>query len=69
MPCSIRDHYKNFRENIITGDAKPEDKQAAEALKDAIYFQAMVNYDEELTKLTENINEYEYSDLLHEIEI
>ncbi|MCK4639040.1 MAG: hypothetical protein KAT33_06435, partial [Bacteroidales bacterium] len=69
MPCSIRDHYKNFRENIITDKTKPEDKQAAEALKDAIYFQTMVNYDEELAKLTENINEYEYSDLLQEIEI
>jgi MoaA/NifB/PqqE/SkfB family radical SAM enzyme len=69
MPCSIRDHYKNFRENIITDKTKPENKQAAEALKDAIYFQTMVKYDEELTKLTENINEPEYSNLLHEIEI
>ncbi|MCK4408365.1 MAG: radical SAM protein, partial [Bacteroidales bacterium] len=24
MPCSIRDHYKNFRENIITDKTKPE---------------------------------------------
>jgi len=64
MPCSIRDHYKNFRENILTDNAKPEDMQAAEAIKDAIYFQSMVNYDEELTKLTENINEPEYSDVL-----
>ncbi len=66
-------HY-NFKhqmknENIITDDAKPGDVQVAAAFKDAIYFQAMVNYDKELTKLTENINEYEYSDLLHEIEI
>jgi MoaA/NifB/PqqE/SkfB family radical SAM enzyme len=68
MPCSIRDHYKNFRENILTDNAKPEDQQAAEALKDAIYLQSMINYDEELTKLTNNINEDEYRDLLLELE-
>jgi len=68
MPCSIRDHYKNFRENILTDNAKPEDQQAAEALKDAIYLQSMINYDEELTKLTDNINEDEYRDLLLELE-
>ena len=63
MPCSIRDYYKNFRENILTDNAKPEDIQAAEAIKDIFYFQSMVNYDEELTKLTENINEPEYADV------
>jgi len=67
MPCSIRDHYKNFRENILTDNAKPEDIQAAEAIKDPIYFQSMVNYDEELTKLTENINEPEFADILQKI--
>jgi hypothetical protein len=53
MPCSIRDHYKNFRENILTEDSKPEDKQAAEAIEDENYYQTMVNYDDELTKATE----------------
>jgi MoaA/NifB/PqqE/SkfB family radical SAM enzyme len=53
MPCSIRDHYKNFRENIFTEDSKPENKQAAEAIEDENYYQTMVNYDDELTKLTE----------------
>ncbi|MCD4746919.1 MAG: radical SAM protein [Bacteroidales bacterium] len=56
MPCSIRDHYKNFKENILTNDSKPENKQAADALKNTNYFQNMINYDEELTKLTENIH-------------
>ncbi len=68
MPCSIRDHYKNFRENILTDDAKPEDKQAAETLKDLIYFQTMVKYDEELTELTKNIEDPKYNDLLHKME-
>ena len=56
MPCSIRDHYKNFKENILTKDSKPENKEAEEAIKDINYFRAMVNYDEELTKLTENFD-------------
>jgi MoaA/NifB/PqqE/SkfB family radical SAM enzyme len=55
MPCSIRDHYKNFRENIITDNAKPEDKQAEEALKDHDYFNTMIRYDNELELLTERI--------------
>jgi len=56
-------------ENIITGDVKPEDKQAAEILKAAIHLQSLANYDEELTKLTKNIYESEDIDLLEEIEI
>ncbi len=64
MPCSIRDHYKNFRENILTDNAKPGDIQAVEAIKDTFYFQSMVNYDEELTRLTENIKEPEFADVL-----
>ena len=40
----------------LTDDSKPENKEAADALGDANYFQTTVNYDEELTILTENIN-------------
>jgi hypothetical protein len=57
MPCSIRDHYKNFRENILTEDSKPENKQSVEALEDENYYQNMVNYDDELIKLTEIFHE------------
>lgn len=53
MPCSIRDHYKIFRENIFTEDSKPENKQAAEAIEDENYYQTMIDYDDELIKLTE----------------
>ncbi|MCK4661644.1 MAG: radical SAM protein [Bacteroidales bacterium] len=61
MPCSIRDHYKNFRENILTKNSKPENKQAAESLKDENYYQSMVNYDDKLTELTEKINKEKQS--------
>jgi len=60
MPCSIRDHYKNFRENILTKDAKPLDKYAGEALQSKKYYDTMVKYDEELKKLAEKIWEEEY---------
>ena len=53
MPCSIRDHYKNFKENILTKDSKPENIQAAEAIEDETYFNTMVKYDNDLEKLTE----------------
>jgi len=69
VPYYVDNIYELYKEDKNLSDAKPEDKQAAEALKDAIYFQTMVNYDEELTKLTENINESEYSDLLQAIKI
>ena len=55
MPCSIRDHYKNFRENIITNNTKPEDKQAEKALEDHKYYSSMIKYDDELEELTKRI--------------
>lgn len=60
MPCSIRDHYANFRKNIITGDAKGEDKEADAILEDKGYYENMLAYDEKLRNLTEEIWEKEY---------
>jgi MoaA/NifB/PqqE/SkfB family radical SAM enzyme len=51
MPCSIRDHYRNFRENIFTKNSKPENRQAAEALMDENYSQLMEEYDSELERI------------------
>ena len=55
MPCSIRDHYQNFRENILTPQAKPENIQAEQALNDSEYYNNLINYDNELKELTEKI--------------
>lgn len=49
-PCSIRDNYKDFRERILTLDAKPEDENAKVALEDPEYFEKMVQFGEELHK-------------------
>ncbi len=60
MPCSIRDHYENFRKNILTDDVKPEDSDADTALKSDEYYEKMKQYDEHLQKLTQKLWEKEY---------
>lgn len=60
MPCSIRDHYENFRRSILTAENRGEEKVAEDILKDSDYYRRMVQYDEELSDLTANIWEREY---------
>ncbi|MFP4019484.1 MAG: radical SAM/SPASM domain-containing protein [Bacteroidales bacterium] len=60
MPCSIRDHYANFRKNILTENAKGESKEAEEALKDDNYYKKLVEYDNKLEDLTEDLWEEKY---------
>jgi len=50
LPCSMRDHYKNFRENILTDSSKPEDEFADISLKDKDYYEKLSKYEEELKK-------------------
>lgn len=60
MSCSIRDHYKNFKENILTEDSKGADEDAEIALKDPEYEKLMIEYDEELEKLTQVVVDEKY---------
>ena len=60
MPCSIRDHYKNWRENIATKDIKPENKDAEAAIKSKEYRQALEEFDDEVEKTTIPIWKKEY---------
>jgi len=60
MPCSIRDHYNNWRENIATPDIKPENKDAADSLTSKEYREHLKKFDEELHKLTDKVWEEEY---------
>lgn len=50
MPCSIRDHFGNFKKNILHG--KGEDAIATEAINSKEYEKALNDFDEELEKLT-----------------
>ncbi len=54
-PCSIRDHYKNFTENILTENSKPQNKPAEEAMNDKKYYQLMTEYDDDLEKLSKEV--------------
>ncbi|MDI6851472.1 MAG: radical SAM protein [bacterium] len=60
MPCSIRDHYKNFKHNIARNEVKPEDENAEVAFKDPEYEKKMIEYDERLRNLTEKIWKEEF---------
>ena len=60
MPCSIRDNYENFRQNILTTDTKGTDKEAEDALKDEEYRKIMIQYDSELDLLTQKIFDRKY---------
>jgi hypothetical protein len=60
MPCSIRDHYENFKHNILTPDAKGEDEEANAVLLDPEYEKMMIEFDDKLQKLTERIFQKKY---------
>lgn len=60
MPCSIRDHYENFKYNILTPDVKGEDEEAEAVLADPHYEAMMKEFDDELNSLTEKIFEEQY---------
>ena len=61
-PCSIRDHYKIFREYVLTEDAKPIDKASKEALEDPEYYEGLIEYDKKLIELMDPIWAKKYSD-------
>ncbi len=61
-PCSIRDHYKIFREFVLPGtNAKPIDQASAEALQDEVYYSELIKYDEELIQQMDPIWAKKYS--------
>lgn len=60
MPCSIRDHYDNFKKQILSSDAKGEDPVAQEILDDKEYYETLCTYDKKLKKLTDKIWKEEY---------
>ena len=60
LPCSIRDHYCMARELIEKYHPRPEDREAAEALRDEDYRRGMEAYDAELRRLFDPIWQREY---------
>ncbi|MCS7134547.1 MAG: radical SAM protein [Candidatus Pacearchaeota archaeon] len=60
MPCSIRDHYVNFKKNILTKKAKPEDRDASIAIKSKNFEKFLDAFDKKLAELTDSIWKREY---------
>ncbi|MDY3979338.1 MAG: radical SAM protein [Tidjanibacter sp.] len=60
IPCSIRDHFANFKHNILSEEAVAENPEAAEMLGDEEYHSRMTAYDREIESLTAPIWEREY---------
>ncbi|RLD63870.1 MAG: radical SAM protein [Bacteroidetes bacterium] len=60
MPCSIRDHYENFKKSILPSNARPENKEAADIMNDKEYYEALKKYDDELKTFTSKIWDDEY---------
>jgi len=59
-PCGIRDHYEFTHKLLIDTGAKPIDPDAAEALKDPLYYKGMVEYDKEFEALTKDMWQNDY---------
>lgn len=60
MPCSIRDNFKNFKKNILTDSAKPEDLPAKELISSKEMENFLEDFDDKLEKLSKPIWEKEY---------
>ncbi|MCK4667101.1 radical SAM protein [Candidatus Dependentiae bacterium] len=61
MPCSIRDHYDNFKKNIITKNIKFQDKNAELSINDEEYYRELVKFDKELKEKTMDIWKEKYN--------
>ena len=64
MTCPIKDHYEMLRpvidEQIAKHNLKPMDEAAAEALKDPEYKKGLIEYHNNMAKVTDDIWENEY---------
>ncbi|HIE05898.1 MAG TPA: radical SAM protein [bacterium (Candidatus Stahlbacteria)] len=59
-PCIIRDHHKTARKLIDEFKPNPSDEGAREALTNINYYRKMVEFDEQLAKITDPIWKDEY---------
>jgi len=71
MPCSIRDHYLNFRQNIITSDTKSGDEETMALLQNEEFEKLMDDFDQKLQDLSRDIFHKKYlnRDLVENIDL
>lgn len=67
MPCPIRDHYAEFRPMLEEFRPKPLDENAAVAMTDPEYRDAMINYNKAVADLLDPIWKERYMDRDHRI--
>jgi MoaA/NifB/PqqE/SkfB family radical SAM enzyme len=58
--CPVRDHYKEFRNIVLSCGARPADDDAREALEDESYLEGMERYDRTMSRLTDDYWRKEY---------
>ena len=59
-PCIIRDHHKVAHDLVVKTKSKPGYPSAAICLEDPEYYNAMLEYDDELARLLDPIWESQY---------
>lgn len=59
-PCGIRDHYEFTRKHLEETKPIPIDEDAAEAIKDPLYYKGLTEYDNKFTSLTDDIWQKEF---------
>ncbi len=59
-PCGIRDHYEFTRSHIMKTNATPTDPDAAEAIKNPLYYEGLVEYNNKFNSMTEPIWQKEF---------
>jgi MoaA/NifB/PqqE/SkfB family radical SAM enzyme len=60
MPCSIRDHFEDFKCNIMCPEAKPENEQAEQMVMDPDIEEALIRLEKDLEQLSDKIWQEEY---------
>ena len=60
MPCSIRDHFENFKCNILSPEAKCENVQAQYMMEDSAIEETLVRLEKDLDHLSRKIWEEEF---------
>lgn len=63
MPCSIRDHFQNFKNHILTDSAIPENQDAQHMIEDPEIEETLLRFEDELSRLTEKIWNEDYIQL------
>ena len=69
MPCSIRDHFKNFKCNILSPGSKSENMHAEQMLEDPEIEETLIRLEKNLDRLSNRIWQEEYLNRDSEVQL